>query len=258
MSDFLQNVALYAHPQRLHEAERLAHRFNLPFDNRQGKSKYRLYLGLDRLELHNSQTAASGPVYIDFVAGRNRHRRLFGGGKRQPLARAAGIKGSYLPEVIDGTAGFGRDAFVLASLGCKVTMIERSPVLAALLYDALERASLNEDVKTIANRMTLLHIDSITYLQTTAMPDFADTLYLDPMYPHCNKSALAKKEMRIARELSGDDNDAKVLLRLALATTRARVVVKRPRTAGRLGDLAPATAIFSRNTRYDIYLPGSG
>jgi 16S rRNA (guanine1516-N2)-methyltransferase len=42
--------------------------------------------------------------------------------------------------VIDGTAGLGKDAFVLAGLGCKVTLVERHPVVVALLADGLARA----------------------------------------------------------------------------------------------------------------------
>ena len=68
------------------------------------------------------------------------HRRRFGGGRGEAVAKAAGIKKSYLPSVVDATAGLGRDAFVLASLGCHVRMIERHPVVAALLDDGLQRA----------------------------------------------------------------------------------------------------------------------
>jgi hypothetical protein len=53
------------------------------------------------------------------------HRRKFGGGRGEAVAKAVGIKGDYLPDVVDATAGLGRDAFVLASVGCRVRMLER-------------------------------------------------------------------------------------------------------------------------------------
>lgn len=53
----------------------------------------------------------------------------------EAVAKAVGIKGDYLPDVVDATAGLGRDAFVLASVGCRVRMLERNPVVAALLDD---------------------------------------------------------------------------------------------------------------------------
>ena len=70
-----------------------------------------------------------GDVFVDFVAGAMAHRRKFGGGRGEAIAKAVGIKGAELPSVIDATAGLGRDAFVLASIGCQVRLVERHPVV---------------------------------------------------------------------------------------------------------------------------------
>ena len=56
------------------------------------------------------------------------------------LAKAVGLKKGACPDVIDCTAGLGRDAFVLASLGCRVVMLERVTVVHALLNDGLAQA----------------------------------------------------------------------------------------------------------------------
>ena len=53
----------------------------------------------------------------DFVGGPVNHRLRFGGGRGQDLARAAGLKPGVNPHIVDATAGLGRDAFLLASLG---------------------------------------------------------------------------------------------------------------------------------------------
>ncbi len=45
------------------------------------------------------------PLFIDFIEGKSRHRRLFGGGKGQPLARAVAMKKGFVPTVLDVTAG---------------------------------------------------------------------------------------------------------------------------------------------------------
>jgi hypothetical protein len=74
------------------------------------------------------------------------HRRKFGGGRGEAVAKAVGIKGSYLPDVVDATAGLGRDAFVLASVGCRVRMLERNPVVAALLDDGLTRGYADPEI----------------------------------------------------------------------------------------------------------------
>ncbi|TOM58423.1 16S rRNA (guanine(1516)-N(2))-methyltransferase, partial [Vibrio parahaemolyticus] len=89
--------------------------------------------------------------------------------------------------VIDATAGLGRDAFVLASLGCRVRMLERHPVVAALLDDGLQRGYQDAEIgKWLKERMSLIHASSITALkEVTHAPD---VIYLDPMYPHRQKS----------------------------------------------------------------------
>ena len=86
------------------------------------------------------------------------------------------------PTVVDGTAGLGRDAFVLASLGCKVQMVERHLVVAALLDDGLARAKADSEIGGwISERMTLLHASSHNALeQLAADPDFVAP---DVVYP---------------------------------------------------------------------------
>jgi 16S rRNA (guanine1516-N2)-methyltransferase len=195
------------------------------------------------------------PFYIDFTAGKNQHRRLFGGGKGQPMARAVGLKKGALPSVLDVTAGMGRDAFVLASQGCQVTMLERSPVIAALLENAMQRAMHNDDIAEIIQRMRLCHEDSRVYLEQLTDNQLTDVIYIDPMYPHRDKSALVKKEMRIFRSIVGDDVDSDALLELGRKKALRRVVVKRPKGAAFLSGVAPHSQIASKNTRYDIYLP---
>src|SRR5690606_23122611 len=107
---------------------------------------------------------APGPVFADFVEGALAYRRLHGGGRGQPVARAVGLKPGIYPKVLDATAGLGRDAFVLAALGCEVVMLERSPIIAALLDDALARAALESEVAPIVARMTLIQADARQWL----------------------------------------------------------------------------------------------
>jgi len=198
-------------------------------------------------------------VWVDFVAGKMGHRLRFGGGRGQPLAKAVGLKGTTPPSVVDATAGLGRDAFVLASLGARVTLLERSPVLAALLDDGLRRAALAPETHDIVELgMRLIHTNAIHWLRHCEKHQRPDVVYLDPMYPHRGKSALVKKEMRALRKLVGDDADAAVLLHAALACASKRVVVKRPRAAPVLeGEILagcrPASCVESKNTRYDVY-----
>ena len=90
----------------------------------------------------------------------DQHRRR--SGHNELLGRAVGVKAGESPRVVDATAGLGRDAYVLGDLGCEVTLVERSPVLALLLAHALERARISsvESVRAAAASMCLRQADS--------------------------------------------------------------------------------------------------
>lgn len=194
-----------------------------------------------------------GPIFIDFTAGKNQHRRQFGGGRGQPLAKAVGLKKGATPHIIDATAGFGRDAFVFASLGCRVTLIEQNPVMAALLADALQRAVDNSAVTEIISRMQLHQGDAVDYLTSLSEADRPDVVYLDPMYPSRDKTALVKKEMQLLHQLVGPDNNSSELLNVSREVALKRVAVKRPKGAEFFANQQPHVSIESKNTRYDIY-----
>lgn len=227
----------------------LAERWQLENDS---QSSMALVLTPERLELRKRDEPKLGGIFVDFVAGTQAHRRKFGGGRGEAVARAVGVKGDYLPTVVDATAGLGRDAFVLASVGCHVTMFERHPVVAALLDDGLRRAYQDREIgHWIQARLTLIHASSIEALgQVDSRPD---VVYLDPMFPHKQKSALVKKEMRVFQSLVGADTDADSLLAPAIALAKKRVVVKRPDYAPPLGNRATNNAVVTKGHRFDLY-----
>lgn len=210
-----------------------------------------------RLELRRRDEPKSGAVFVDFVAGRQAYRRKFGGGRSEAIAKAVGIKGSYLPDVIDATAGLGRDAFVLASVGCHVRMLERHPVVAALLDDGLQRGYNDAEIGIwLPRRLQLIHASSLTALATlTPRPQ---VVYLDPMFPGRQKSALVKKEMRLFQALVGADDDAAALLEPARRLATRRVVVKRPDYAPPLAGVITRDAVITKSQRFDIYPALSG
>ena len=221
-----------------------------------------LHLTPSHLELRVTQDSTLTPLSIDFLSGKNRHRRLYGGGKGQQLAKAVGLNKYSNPTIIDTTAGLGRDAFVLATLGCEVTLIERTTPVYLLLKDALSRASetseatlsIDPEVETIIKRMTLHHTDSLSFLSNLKQEHYPDVIYIDPMFPPRGKSAKVKKEMALFHQLVGQDNDAEKIVETALTRALKRIVVKRPRLAESLYP-KPAFQITGKSTRYDVYLP---
>ena len=103
-------------------------------------------------------------IYVDFAEGANAHRQKFGGGKGQAIAKAVGLNKVDLSKteisVMDATAGMGKDAFVLASLGCNVTLVERQQPIFALLTDGFRRARNCESLPWFDQRMSLQHDSS--------------------------------------------------------------------------------------------------
>ncbi len=209
-----------------------------------------------RLSLVGDPERYGQPLTVDFVAGRSAHRRRFGGGRGQLIARACGLGKGITPSVVDATAGLGRDAFVLASLGAEVLMVERVAAIHALLEDGLTRALADPVTHEIAVRMSLVHGDGTHQLAALVAGSGVapQVVHLDPMFPHRDKSALVKKEMRLFRDLAGDDGDAPRLLEAALEVATHRVVVKRPRKAPPIVGPAPRHVIEGKTSRYDLYV----
>lgn len=191
-------------------------------------------------------------LVIDFVGGKVGYRLRAGEGRDQALLKAVGFKKGIVPHVVDATAGLGRDAFLMASHGAQVTLIERSPEMHARLADAMARAEVEGGkYAEIISRMTLLHGNSIDLLPTLS----PEVVLVDPMHPPRGNTALVKKDMRILREIVGSDDDQADLMRAALASASKRVVLKWPQGAAPMPNLRPPShSIEGKSTRYDVFM----
>ncbi|MGM8849736.1 class I SAM-dependent methyltransferase [Salinicola halophyticus] len=234
----------------------LAARYGLPWASSAPAGGLVLQCGENGLEIGGDVRLYGHPIRADFVTGAAAHRRRYGGGRGQLVARACGFGKGVVPQIVDATAGLGRDAFVLASLGAEVLMVERVAAVHALLQAALRQASSDDEVAQIVERLSLRHADSATALAQAVgdWPHQPQVVHLDPMFPHREKSAMVKKEMRLFRELAGDDIDAPSLLSAALDVATHRVVVKRPRKAPPIEGPAPKHVLEGKTSRYDLYV----
>ncbi|MBA3537734.1 MAG: class I SAM-dependent methyltransferase [Tatlockia sp.] len=221
------------------KALKLAESMHLPIDN---AARQKLVVTADKLVL---KMANFLPLYSDFSSKTWQPRR--DAGKKQGLVRAC--KPAQGLRIIDTTAGWGRDAAILASFGSEVLMLERQPVIAALLRDGLERQ--DEQSKKNLN-LKLCEIDAKDYLQSLAPNDFPDVIYIDPMHPTRQKAALVKKDMQALQQLLGADNDAQALVELARTKVLKRVVIKWPQLLAPI--LKPDLSIEGKIIRFDIWL----
>jgi 16S rRNA (guanine1516-N2)-methyltransferase len=189
---------------------------------------------------------------FDFIDGAVGYRFRSGASRKHALARAAGFAKGNIPTIVDATAGLGRDAFLLASSGAQVTLLERSRRVHDLLRDALARAGAESpELAAVVGRMTLLLGDARDLLPGLR----ADTMIVDPMHPPRSNSAEVKQEMRLLREVVGTDPDALELMQAALAANCKRVVLKWPLRAAPLQGLPkPSHSITGKTVRYDVFM----
>lgn len=273
------------------QAQVLAEKLSLPIqvdtDAFANSFDYLLEFTQQGLALRPSADKGYGSIICDFAGSEHSHRRRYGGGNGQAIAKAVGVSGKFAPQVLDLTAGLGGDGFVLASLGCNVCMLERNSIVHSLLADGLSRgieAARQEleqgvdELSSVINRLSLLEGNAANYLsdlvsritqlepqaQVQEEQDTAvwrpDVVYVDPMFPLRKKSAKVKKQMQAFHAIVGTDPDADQLLANALTVAKYRVVVKRPAGAGFLAETKPNYSLEGKSTRYDIYalkkLPG--
>lgn len=212
------------------------------------------YLRCERegLTLYRNEKGGLGGLRVDFerpqLARRAGDMLL-----EQNLCKAAGLKRGIPVTVLDTTAGLGKDAWLLASAGANVSMLERDPIVHALLQDALRRTFGNPSGGELGRIRVALQFGDFEQLVAT-QPDF-DVVYVDPMFPTSGKQARAKKDMYLLQKLLGEHSGDEVrLLEFARAKARKRVVVKRARLSPWLGAQKPDIEFKGSSNRYDVYL----
>jgi 16S rRNA (guanine1516-N2)-methyltransferase len=158
---------------------------------------------------------------------------------KEPLARALGLVGNAGKVIWDTTCGTGKDSLLISHFKASLTAFERHPAVYLLLMDAKRRFPVNFDI--------IFEDASQTSMETKPA-----VIYYDPMYPEKKKSALARKEMRIFKEVVGDDPDSQDFLEWALSCATERVVVKRALQAEPIKK-NPTASYKGKSTRYDMY-----
>ena len=209
-------------------------------------------------------------VAIDFTDSKMRSRIKPGNLAGEYVVRAVlgRKKAAQTLTVVDATAGFGQDAFLLAAAGCQVTMIEQLPLLEFLLRQALAIDTQgNSEVREVLTRLQLQSGNSIDVMRNwqQARPDI---VYLDPMYAQpemgaagLKKSAAVKKNMAFLQLLSAGyahqhgeaDLYGNGMLTVALTLALRKVIVKRAPNADWLDNIKPASSITGKAARFDIY-----
>lgn len=242
-------------PELAPAALHLAQELQLP----EGANEHPFVLELSQegLQLRWQQHPRVNPLLLDFVGGKQAWRRQAGPLRDEAIVRAFGIQKGHRPDILDATAGLGRDGMILAHAGCNLRFLERNRTIHALLSDAVYRARHDAHIGPwVSERVRVLPAGSILQpayaAQLMTKPPMA--IYLDPMFPHRDKSAAVKKDMQMLQELVGHDDDSDALLDAALGLATHRVVVKRPAKAPFLAQREPHSQVSSKKHRFDIYI----
>jgi len=234
-------------------ARDLAGKLQIPFTKNGGKYQWLLYFSENGIGLiHQGSPQVKGCIRVDFTDAQALYRRKQA--KKEILAQAVGCKKGKTLSVVDGTGGLGRDSFILATAGCRVTVFERHPVIAALLADGLTRANATPLTRDISRYIHLINDNFVSFRQYHQDLGHVDVVYLDPMFPARKKSAKVKKELQTLQMLAEIEDDFTPLLHTALSMAVNRVVVKRPRKAPPLTNIVPSHSINAKTIRFDVYI----
>lgn len=187
------------------------------------------------------------------------------GTRSELLLRACQLKPQQ--RALDATGGLGHDALILLSTGAAVTILERHPVVWALLQSNLSQ--MQPHWPGLCQRLTLVFADSSTYLQNLQTAQKRDELnfdliYLDPMFPEAanpRKKAQVKKEMQLLHLLLQAEPQVtrqteQQWLMKARQNAR-RVIIKRPRQAPFLADIQPDHSWYGEAVRFDGFFHAS-
>ncbi|CAL4325731.1 Ribosomal RNA small subunit methyltransferase J [Buchnera aphidicola (Eriosoma lanigerum)] len=208
-----------------------------------------------KYKIFNSQHKKIEKTWIEFNSKELNYRRK-NKTKKEHIAKAVGIKKNYFPNILDVTAGLGKDAFILASLGCQVLMLEHNPILAILLANGLDRGFQDPEIGTwLKKRLSLIYTSSEYFLLHTKIKP--NVIYLDPMFPKKTKTAKSKKDIHLIKSIVSKQKNTNLLLTLSRLLAENRVVVKRPINAPFLNNMITYSTIKTKNYRFDIYLPFS-
>jgi len=157
--------------------------------------------------------------------------------------------------VLDATAGFAVDAFLLATAGASVIAVERHPVMSQLLQEGWKRFCARTAYPPKLHFIAGDTNDVLIHLQEPI-----DVVYIDVMFPKRKKTAEVHKSMAWLQDLLKEETSApdalETLIHNALQCARERVVIKRPMNAPpAITSQKPNFILEGKTCRFEIYRP---
>ena len=170
--------------------------------------------------------------------------------KNQGLIKACSNRKNSIVHILDATAGWGKDSYLLASQSRKVQLLEYNPLLYHCLRYLLTTAQAEKNPQV--QGMSLQYANSLDYLSQQELTGI-DCIYLDPMFPAHKSGARPGKDLQMLQQITHNQAIEQVF-QLALQKDVQRVVVKRPLHADHLDGLKPDISYKEKTIRFDVYL----
>lgn len=185
------------------------------------KDKHHVYVDFNSKQLqYRSQAHLNAELVIKAVLGK----------KKQPTT------------IMDCTAGFGKDSYLMSLTGSQIIACENNPLMYALTKDGLNRADIDN--------ISLRKIDALREIKTTD----CQVIYIDPMYPATKKTAKNNKQMMFLQAFVGHQSEmAEELFIQAKQSDARKIVIKRPVKAAYVLDKKPTSQIIGKAARFDVY-----
>ena len=162
------------------------------------------------------------------------------------LKKAFALQSVKAKKILDATGGLGHDAFILALLGQKVTVVEKNIGLCILLEEALNELPDYSYFDDAVSNITIKNCDSRKFLDSAYE---YDVIYVDPMF-NSNKRLKRTKQMEFMDQyLAEYDNPSDDFFK---SDFRRLVIKKELRAPASIKD-SSAISFSGSSIRYDVY-----
>ena len=199
-----------------------------------------LHLKKDKIYLINKNYKNPVKIIVDFnEKGFVERRNMRLKDKKDIFRKIFSKKNS---NILDGTAGFGRDGTLLNAMGHNVTMVENSPVVSLLLNNGIERSD---------NKIRLFHGNVYDFLKHSYKS--YDYIYLDFMFNKLKTNSLSSKYDETLKLIASLDVNKKEIIETAKKYCKNKVVVKEPSNS--ISSIPKSNYIIkTKLISYNVYL----
>ena len=223
-------------------AKKLSEKYNVPLINSESAETY--------VSIDDQSILHSGNYKLEnsFSEGKFRARISQYQGESL-LKKAIGWQSTSQKHILDTTGGLGHDAFILALLGQKITVLEKNTGLCILIEEALNNLPKLPYFNNARNNISIINKDSRAFLTSA---EHFDVIYIDPMF-NSDKKLKRSKQMEFLANYLAEYDDPSIDF---YQTKFKRMVIKKEfRSSSGIKD-DPAISFKGASIKYDVYLKG--